>query len=323
MAALKNALASGRQGANGGEVITTLIDEFRYPKQGPGMMWERVAELVTAGGSEVRMESSVDVVRYAGTAVTSVDVATPQGSQTVEGTDFISSMPIRELVRKMVPPPPTHVREAADKLKYRDFLTVALVVDDPDLFPDNWIYIHDPDVQVGRIQNFKNWSPYMVPDPSKSCLGLEYFCFEGDGLWTSSDEDLVARARREIAALGLARAEDVVDGCVVRMPKAYPVYDGEYHDAMATLREFFDGFENLQLVGRNGMHRYNNQDHSMLTAMLAVRNIRGARFDLWKVNEEDSYHEEVTDHEAEALSRDLALLNESQPLVPSRVAVSP
>jgi protoporphyrinogen oxidase len=278
---------------------------------------------VKARDSEVRMEASVDAIRYAGRRVTSVDATTPGGRETIEGTDFISSMPIRELVRKMDPPPPPAVRDAAERLKYRDFLTVALVIDDPDLFPDNWIYIHDPDVQVGRIQNFKNWSPFMVPDPSKSCLGLEYFCFEGDGLWTSSDEDLVAQARREIAALGLARAEDVIDGCVVRMPKAYPVYDGEYHAAMATLREFFDEFENLQLVGRNGMHRYNNQDHSMLTAMLAVRNIQGARFDLWKVNEEDAYHEEVTDDEAEALTRDLALLNESQPLVPARVAVTP
>jgi len=319
--ALKHALVPQRTADTGaGAVITTLIDEFRYPRLGPGMMWERVAALVGEGGGSVELEAPAEVIHWSGRRVSSVAVGGAGGTRSIGGTDFISSLPIRELVRMMDPPPPLAVREAADRLRYRDFLTVALVIDNPDLFPDNWIYIHDPDVAVGRIQNFKNWSPDMVPDPDKTCLGLEYFCFEGDGLWTSTDEELVARGRHEVAALGLARAGDVVDGCVVRMPKAYPVYDGNYHDAIATLRAFFDQFENFQLVGRNGMHRYNNQDHSMLTAMLAVRNILGERHDLWSVNVEESYHEEVTAGEKDALANNLIAIRATERLRPTRIA---
>jgi hypothetical protein len=203
-------------------------------------------------------------------------------------------MPVTEFVRKLDPPAPPEVLEAARHLKYRDFLTVCLIVNKPDVFPDNWIYIHEPEVRVGRIQNFKNWSPDMVPDPSKTSLGLEYFCNEGDEVWTKPDADLIEQAKREIDRIGLVRYEDVEDGCVVRVPKAYPVYDSEYRAHLAVIREFMDGLANCQTVGRNGLHRYNNQDHSMLTGMYAVRNLLyGERNDLWSVNADMEYHEEI------------------------------
>ncbi|MEM1116156.1 MAG: NAD(P)/FAD-dependent oxidoreductase [Bacteroidota bacterium] len=323
--ALKNAIfqqSTTKQAAEAGSkdaVIKTLIDQFEYPKQGPGMMWETVRDKVKAQGVEVAMHANADRLVMENGRIVAVEADTPDGRRTFEGTEFISTMPIRELVHALSPPPPAHILKAADALKYRDFLTVALVVDDPDLFPDNWIYIHDPEVKVGRIQNFKNWSPHMVPDASKTCLGLEYFCNEGDGLWTMDDADLVALGRAEVDRLGLANAADVIDGAVVRMPKAYPVYDGAYKEALATLQAYFDAIPNLQLVGRNGMHRYNNQDHSMLTAMLAVQNINGASYDLWKVNDDDHYHEEVGADEADVYTRELAQMNATQPRVPRSV----
>jgi len=202
-------------------------------------------------------------------------------------------------------------------LKYRDFLTVALIVRRNDIFPDNWIYIHDPSVKVGRIQNFKNWSPDMVADSETTCLGLEYFCFEGDGLWTMTDTDLLQLARRELTKLGLARPEEIEDGTVARMPKAYPVYDSGYREALNIVREFLQSLPNLQLIGRNGMHKYNNQDHSMLTAMLAVKNILGGNHDLWSINAGDDYLEELTADEASANLQTTA--NSTQPLVPERI----
>jgi hypothetical protein len=186
------------------------------------------------------------------------------------------------------------VLEAANKLSYRDFLTVCLVVNKTELFPDNWIYIHSPEVQVGRIQNFKNWSPDMVPDPSTTSLGLEYFCTEGDELWTMPDAQLIELAKQELERIGLANASDVLDGCVFRVPKAYPIYDAEYGEYLQTLKDFVEGLENFQTIGRNGLHRYNNQDHSMLTGMLAVRNVLfGEKNDLWSVNADAEYHEEI------------------------------
>src|SRR5690606_6833961 len=195
------------------------------------------------------------------------------GEVRIEADHVISTMPVRSLVRALDPDPPEHIRAAAEGLRYRDFLTVALIIDEPDLFPDNWIYIHTPGVKVGRIQNFNNWSRAMVPDPGRTCLGLEYFCFEGDGLWNSPDADLIEQARREIGELGLADPAKVVDGCVVRMPKAYPIYDAEYRRHLDTIRSWIDPIPNLHLIGRNGMHKYNNQDHSMLTAMMTVWNM--------------------------------------------------
>ncbi len=312
---IKNALLSA-QPQNKSDVIKTLIDAFDYPEKGPGQMWEMVAESIQENGSSLKMKSGVEKIVWQKGRVTALEIEVDGKTETVSGTHFISSMPMQELVRKMDPPPPAEVREAADKLGYRDFLTVSLVINKADLFSDNWIYIHDPDVKVGRIQNFKNWSPQMVPDPNMTCLGLEYFCFEGDGLWTMSDEDLVALGAKELGILGLVDPNDVTDGAVVRMPKAYPVYDGVYAEAVDTIRDFLEGLGNMYLVGRNGMHKYNNQDHSMLTAMLSVKNILGAKYDVWGVNVDNEYHEEVKEHD----DGDLSLLGSTQPLIPKRIA---
>jgi protoporphyrinogen oxidase len=208
-------------------------------------------------------------------------------------------MPIRALVRALRPRPSREVLDAARGLGYRDFLVVALILDQENPFPDNWVYVHSPEVKVGRIQNFNNWSPAMVPVPGRTCLGMEYFCFDGDGLWTSRDEELVALAKREVGALGLADPARVVDSTVVRMSKAYPVYGVGYRSYLATIRECVDAIPNLHLVGRNGMHKYNNQDHSMLTAMMAVWNMEGANYDLWAVNTDYEYHEELRVRDAE------------------------
>ena len=242
--------------------------------------------------------------------------------ETLDGTHFISSMPIRELVRKLSPAPPASVSAAAEKLQYRDFLTVALIINRRNLFPDNWIYIHDPQVKIGRIQNFKNWSREMVPDQNKTCLGLEYFCFKGDGLWSMPDEELIELGKRELEKLGLIKAAEVEEGTVVRVPKAYPIYDSTYRESLDALRRFFATLQNFQLVGRNGMHKYNNQDHSMMTGLLAAKNILGANYDLWNVNVEQEYQEEFVDGESQGSDHSLAALASSQPMVPERIQVS-
>jgi protoporphyrinogen oxidase len=282
----------GKRGA-GGQVITTLIEEFHYPRLGPGMMWERVAEVIGSRGCPVDFGNRVVRVTHSGGRVQSVTTQTASGLREVTGSDFISSMPVRDLIEALEPPPPEDVAQAARDLRYRDFLTVGLILDCSDPFPDNWIYIHSDRVRVGRIQNFKAWSPEMVPDPYKSCIGLEYFVQEDDDLWNMADEDLVALGSRECASLGLIRIEDVIDGVVIRMPKAYPVYDSDYQNRLNVIRSFLEKLPNLQLIGRNGQHRYNNQDHSMVTAIYAARNIDGADYDIWGVNVEEEYHEEV------------------------------
>ena len=315
LAAVKSALIQKQQ--TKGDVIKTLIDAFDYPKLGPGMMWETVKGIVEERGTEIRLKTGVEKILREEGRVRALEVLVDGKPETIEGNHFISTMPIRELIQKLEPPAPPEVLKAAEALNYRDFLTVALIINKPELFPDNWIYIHDADVKVGRIQNFKNWSPEMVPDPEKTCLGLEYFCFEGDGLWTMADSDLVELGRTELGMLGLVDPADVTDGSVVRMPKAYPVYDGTYAESLRVVREFLNELPNLQLVGRNGMHKYNNQDHSMLTAMLAVKNILGANYDLWQVNAEQEYHEEVTDRD-KTEADEFAMLASTQPRVPQR-----
>jgi protoporphyrinogen oxidase len=280
--------------------ITSLIEEFHYPRFGPGMLWTAVKDIVEHQGGEVRLQTEVVRLNRSGNCIDSVVVrSNGSGPQEIRGSDYISSMPISELVKRMHPVP-DEVRQAAEQLTYRDFLTVCLIVNQPDLFPDNWIYVHAPEVKVGRIQNFKNWSPDMVPDPSKTSLGLEYFCNEGDDLWNMPDADLVELGKREIERVGLARYADVEDGCVFRVPKAYPVYDADYREYLAVVRQFVDGLENLQTIGRNGLHRYNNQDHAMMTGMLAVRNlVFDEHNDLWTVNTDQTYHEEVRAGEAD------------------------
>ena len=277
----------------GGEVVASLIDRFHYPRLGPGQMWERCRDVLAEAGVATHLGNRVAAVHLEGSRVAAVTVEDAEGRRTRRPlAHFVSSMPLPELVGMLDPAPPAAVAEAAGRLHFRDFLTVVLVVERAAVFPDNWIYVHAPEVAVGRIQNFKNWSPEMVPDPSRTALGLEYFVQEGDASWRAPDAELVERAKGELALLGLARPEEVVDGTVVRMPKAYPVYDGGYREALARVREHLDGIANLHPVGRNGQHRYNNQDHSMLTGIFAARNVAGAGLDLWSVNVEDRYLEE-------------------------------
>jgi len=273
--------------------VKTLINSFHYPERGPGQMWEMMTGHLQQQGYPVLLQQQVAKIVHNGGRVTCLETRGPNGTERFEGTDFISSMPIRELVNALDPPAPEEVRKAANKLRYRDFLIVSLIINRKDVMPDNWIYIHEPGVRVGRIQNFKNWSPHMVPDANKTCLGMEYFVFENDDLWSSPDANLIELAKREIGELGLAKPEEVEDGAIVRMPKAYPMYNNDWARQVNTVRRYLEtALPNLQLVGRNGMHKYNNQDHSMMTAMCAARNILGAHYDLWAINTEAEYHEE-------------------------------
>ncbi|MGE0816910.1 MAG: FAD-dependent oxidoreductase, partial [Vicinamibacterales bacterium] len=286
--AILNATALNRRSTD----IKTLIHEFQYPRLGPGQMWEACARKIEALGGRVLLGHYVTGIERRGDRIVAVRAATPEGERRFEGEHFFSTMPVRSLVRAFDPAVPPAVKADAEGLKYRDFLVVALMLDKENLFPDNWIYIHTPGVKVGRIQNFNNWSKAMVPEPGTTCLGMEYFCFKGDGLWESRDADLVAQAARELEELGLARAADVKDGAVIRMPKAYPIYDSTYRQHLDGVRAYIDPMVNLHTVGRNGMHKYNNQDHSMLTAMMAVQNMQGASHDIWEVNTDFEYHEE-------------------------------
>jgi protoporphyrinogen oxidase len=277
-------------------IIKTLVDEFRYPRRGTGQMYERMAEIVRERGNRVELGQEVVAVLHDGTRATGIVTRSADGQERhVSGTHFISTLPIRELINSCQPALPEHVVAAANSLKYRDFVTVDVVVNRPKMFPDSWIYIHDPTVKVGRIQNYKNWSDDLSPNPQTTSLSLEYFCFEGDGIWTSSNEELVELARQELAKLKLCKPEEVLWGMAVHQPKAYPVYDDEYKQHLAVIRDYLrEHMPNLHLVGRNGMHHYNNQDHSMMTALLVARNIAtGTQYDPWKVNTDAEYHEEA------------------------------
>ncbi|MCZ7525557.1 MAG: NAD(P)/FAD-dependent oxidoreductase [Acidimicrobiia bacterium] len=288
--ALKPKGLKARQGRE--KQVTSLIEEFNYPKYGPGMMWERATELVTARGTKVLLGTGVTTVHHDGGRAVAVTAEHAGVPTRYPCTHVISSMPLGQLVEAMVPPPPPEVLAAARALTYRDFMTVALVVPEDAGFPDNWVYIHDPDVAVGRVQNFGSWSPFMVKE-GRTCLGLEFFVDEGDDMWTKSDEALVEQGKRELEALGLVDASRVEAGYVVRIPKAYPMYDDTYKANVQVMREWLEAnVPNVFPVGRNGMHRYNNQDHSMYTAMLSVENILGATHDVWAVNVEAEYHEE-------------------------------
>jgi protoporphyrinogen oxidase len=275
---------------NDGGDVRSLIEQFHYPRFGPGQMWEAMATETVAAGGQVRLNARVNRIELEEGRVAAVHGA----GERVAVDSVISSLALRDVVALVDPPPRAEVRRAATGLRYRDFLTVALVVRGEDLFPDNWIYVHDPGVRVGRIQNFRAWSSEMVPDPERTCVGLEYFCFEGDDLWSADDDVLVASATRELAAIGLAPADRVERGHVVRVPKAYPIYDADYDARVATIRGWLDEIDNLQQIGRNGLHRYNNSDHSMLTALRAVENASsGTVHDLWAVNADQEYHEEA------------------------------
>ncbi len=290
VAALRNALLG--HGTNRGEVVSTLIDRFHYPTHGPGMMWERCRDRADDLGVRTLTGTEVVQIRHRAGRVIAVEVRRDGQVASVATSHVISCMPIPALLRSLDPPPPPAVLSAAGRLRFRDFIIVVLIIEREHVFPDNWIYIHSPGVKVGRVQNYKNWSPCMVPDLKRTSLGLEYFVQEGDELWEASDGTLRELAVTELGALGLVDADEVVGATVLRVPKAYPVYDRGYHQALQTIRAYLSGIDGLQLVGRNGQHRYNNQDHSMLTGMLAARNVAGGRHDLWAANTDSSYLEE-------------------------------
>ncbi len=276
--------------------IKSLISEFNYPRFGPGQMWEEMANDIKAHGGEIRLNAPVTKLVTNGDGIVTEVIA---GDQTLTPSYVISSLPLRATVGITEPEAPVDVRDAARGLRYREFLTVLLVIKGDDLFPDNWIYIHQPGVRVLRIQNFKSWSPWMVPNDEDASIGMEYFCFEGDDFWNMADDDLVKMASQEIEKLKLAKAKDVKFGFVERVHKAYPIYDERYAERVQTIRGWLEtNTRNLTQVGRNGLHRYNNSDHSMLTAMRAVDNITlGTHHDIWSVNVESVYHEEVHDSE--------------------------
>jgi protoporphyrinogen oxidase len=294
--AIRNGLLPKRAPADRADAVKTLIDTFRYPRLGPGMMWETCARKVRSMGSEVQLGRHVMACRYDVEAASwTVRAKTADGNtEEYRGQHLISSMPIRQLVAQIEPELPQPAREAAESLRYRDFITVGLILRENNRVPDNWIYVHDPGVKVGRLQNYKAWSPEMVPDPNYCCYGLEYFCFEGDGLWNARNDELIALAKKELEKMQLAAPGDIVDGCVIRQPKAYPVYDDHYKQNVEVVRQAVRTYcPNLHLVGRNGMHKYNNQDHAMMTAMLTARNILAGeqKYDVWTVNDDGEYHE--------------------------------
>ncbi|MEP1421528.1 MAG: NAD(P)/FAD-dependent oxidoreductase [Erythrobacter sp.] len=318
---LKRSLGLNKK-PNDGQEVKTLLETFRYPRLGPGMMWDAARDHILATGKgQVLMGHGLDRLAKIGPndedCEWSMSAKGESGNATIRAKHVISSAPMRELSKRIHPLPQSTLK--ADNLRYRDFLTVALMVKSDDLFPDNWIYIHDDRVQVGRVQNFRSWSPEMIPDESMACVGLEYFCFEGDGLWSSSDEDLIAQATREMEILGLCDPKKVVSGAVVRQEKAYPVYDDDYEANVDAMRhELEEKHPSLHLVGRNGMHRYNNQDHAMMTAMLTVENIVAGKriYDTWCVNEDAEYHE-AGDEGAE---KALPASDETMPLNDDQIA---
>lgn len=282
----------------GKEVIKTLINEFHYPRLGPGMMWEAAVRHIESKQGRVLMGAEVTRISREGERWRVSYRAADGSLSEIVADHIINSMPLSALVRAIEPALSKQAIDSANSLRYRDFLTVGLVLKDRNTFDDNWIYIHDPGLKVGRIQNFKSWSPAMIPDDAMTCYGLEYFCFEGDGLWDSADADLIALATRELVELGLAKSEDVEWGVVIRQPKAYPVYDDAYRQHVEVIRAALETHApHIQTVGRNGMHKYNNQDHAMMTAMLASQNIleQATNYNIWNVNEDAQYHEEGED----------------------------
>lgn len=284
---IKNAFFGKRAGE-----IKTLIDEFFYPTFGPGMFYETMADKIKTMGNEIFLNNEVVRINHNNQKVLSVTAENNKNKEEeIIATDFISSIPITFLVQRMNPPPPSDILEASSNLKYRSILTVNLIVNKNNLFPDNWIYVHLPEVRLGRIQNYKNWSEKMVPDQEKTSLGLEYFCTEGDQIWEKPDEEMISLAVAELEKLKIAKEKDVLDGFVFRMPKAYPVYDQTYKEPLEIIKDYLAKFSNLQIIGRCGMYKYNNMDHSILTGLFAARNILGANFDPWKVNVAAEYLE--------------------------------
>jgi protoporphyrinogen oxidase len=279
----------------------TLINEFDYPVRGPGMMWQRFQDVVEINGGGVRLNTEAVTLSHENGRIVAVNYVQNGKTVAIPADQVISSIPVTRLVALLDPKAPNQVLDAASNLSYRAFVLVGLIVDREHLFPDQWIYVHSPDVRVGRIQNLKNWSAAMVPDPMKTSVAMEYFCNEDDETWTMPDSELIDVASHELSKLGLADRGDIVDGFVIRQPKAYPVYDDAYKEQLVVIRDYLATFDNLQTVGRNGMHRYNNMDHSMLTGMLAAKNLMGGSYDIWEVGEKEEYLEEDKKAEEKAL----------------------
>jgi len=294
---LRTAVSNALFGTNHAK---TLVNEFRYPALGSGMMWQRFQEIIESHGGQVQLGSEMVHLEQAEGRITGIVVRQGKSEFRISGDCYISTIPLTDLVARLEPAPPDGVIQAARGLRYRDFILVGLVVNRAKLFPDQWIYVHSPEVQVGRIQNYKNWSAAMVPDPRKTSLGLEYFCTQGDAIWQMPDADLVQLATRELAALGLANAADVDDGVVIRQLCAYPVYDRDYRAYLEVIRRFLLTVSNLQSIGRNGIHHYNNLDHSMLAGMLAIGNLKGENHNLWDASADYSYYEELVTELPEA-----------------------
>ena len=297
-----------------GTQVKTLIDNFEYPRFGPGQMWEAFAARIEQLGGTVLLGARVGAVLHDGHTINAVEIERDGNRVQQPVSSLISTMALTHLIESLGEKTPSSAKEAAVGLKYRDFILIAVVVDHPHVFPDNWIYVHDPATKLGRIQNFKNWSPDMVPDPSKTCLGLEYFCTADDDIWSRTDDQLVALAKAELDVIGLVDPAWIVDATVVRVPKAYPVYDEHYDEALRGTREYLRGFANLQTIGRNGTHTYNNQDHSMVMGMLAVRNLCGETHDLWATESLDEYLEEMPADSDRSGARTIA---STQPLSPT------
>ena len=277
----------------GKDRVTTLIDEFRYPRRGPGQMWNKAKQIVEEKGGKVELNSQVTQLNKKGNKIISALIKSDGSLQEIGGDYYLSTIPLRELVQSIKPAAPDDVLKAARALKYRDFFTVGLVIGNPSIFPDNWIYIHSPEVEVGRIQNFKNWSPEMVPDSQTTSLGLEYFCFDTDDIWKMDDKELIELGTKEAAKLKFASIDQIIDGFVIRSPKTYPIYDEGYKERIEIIKDYLSTIENLQTMGRNGLHRYNNQDHSMLSAIFAIRNILGEKHSIWDINVDEEYHEVI------------------------------
>jgi len=267
--------------------VASLAREFHYPRLGPGQMWERFADLVVAAGGVVRVGTAVTRLHHDGRRVDRVEVGNGL-MESVPAGHVISSLPLGTLLERLDPLPPPDILAAGRALRHRDFILVGLILDAPVTFPDTWLYVHGREALVGRVQNLRNWSAALVPDTRRTGLGMEYFCSVGDAIWSRSDAALLDLAARELQVLGLAPGARVEDGCVIRQEKAYPVYDSAYRGHVERIREYLARFENLQTIGRNGTHRYNNQDHAMLAGRLAARNVLGERHDVWAVNAEPS-----------------------------------
>ncbi len=298
---LMKAILNAFQINKSGEIITTLIDKFKYPKYGPGMMWETAYEKLLKEGHEINLSSRVLEISKQDDHY----IVTTKEGETYKANNILSSMPLAHLPKTIKPEPTSMVKTSGNNLKFRDFLSVALVINEEDAFPDNWIYIHEPGVKVGRVQNYGSWSPYMVKE-GKTCLGLEYFVNIGDELWSMDDEKLINLATEELEKLSLIKKNSTLEGYVVRMPKAYPVYDLNYSENISNIEDWLSSeHSNIYPIGRNGMHRYNNQDHSMMTAVKSIRNIvLGETNDIWKINVEEDYHEEISTGRSAPVQKD-------------------